>query len=95
MKVRFDFEVFEPPALDEQKLAALEEEKRYRVQIRLLRIASLISIILMAIFSFYIYRDSVILTVCAVALLWSMIIANGLLTVYLRYKNGFEKGWTR
>lgn len=92
MKNIFDFEQNTPPVLHEEKLKRLAKEKALRQQILLLRVASVLTMLCLAIFPFFIYRDSMVLAVASIVMLAFSLMGSGLVSVIFYYKGMNVKG---
>lgn len=79
MKQIYSFDAFTPPRIIE---AGLQEELKRRTlkrQILALRIASLLSCLCMAIFAFFIMRDSMIVAAASIVMMTLTLIGSGMI----------------
>ncbi|MCM1544668.1 MAG: hypothetical protein NC110_05145 [Ruminococcus sp.] len=85
----FDFEKVTPPILDEQTLRQESERRALIKQIRVLRIASILMALCLALFAFYIAPKSLFIAIVSITILCVSMIGYGLITI-LFYKNGYN-----
>ena len=82
-----DFEKNTPPQLTESMLAEAVQARELKRQILILRIASVLCVISMAIFALFIAHDSMILSAVTVVTMLFYLIGNGIISV-IYYRKG-------
>lgn len=86
MNQPYNFEKKEPPRITEKMLREEIKRRALQKQMRLLRIACLLSCLCLALFAFFIMRDSVTVSIVSIALLAYTLIGNGLITIAFHKK---------
>lgn len=85
----FDFEKLNPPMLNERMLRQEQERRTLAKQIRVLRIASVLMAICLALFAFLVAPKSILIAIISIVILCISMIGCGVITI-LFYKNGYN-----
>ncbi|MCM1365184.1 MAG: hypothetical protein NC122_08545 [Faecalibacterium sp.] len=85
----FDFEKANPPILNERILRQEQERRTLTKQIRVLRIASALMTICLALFAFLVAPKSIAIAIITIVILCISMIGCGVITI-LFYKNGYS-----
>ena len=81
MKQIYNFEKSVPPRLTEADIRNELERRTLRRQILLLRIASLLCCLCIALFAFFIFRDSVVVAAISLIMFTLTLIGNGMISL--------------
>ncbi len=87
MKQIYNFEAVSPPRVTEESLRERKERQILRRQIMILRIASLLCCVCMALFAFFIFRDSVVIAAASIIMLTLTLLGNGVISLFF-YRHG-------
>ena len=87
MKQIYNFESAAPPRVTEVTLQEELERRTLRRQINILRLASILCCVCMALFAFFIFRDSVIVAVVSILMLTFTLMGNGIISLVF-YRHG-------
>lgn len=86
MNQPYNFDKKEPPRITEKMLREELKLRTLRRQMLLLRLAGLLSCLCLAVFAFFIMRDSLAASIISVALLAYTLIGGGIITIAFHKK---------